>query len=91
MDKINNRDDSDLSLRLEDEFACLSGSTSPGVWYIDSGPSTHMDFHITMDHITKCTPVGRDTIEFQRESGANTSVTNVLDVPGLGMNLISVS
>eukprot|EP00253_Pinus_taeda_P031770 PITA_31770 len=44
-----------------------------------------------MGNRTKCTPVGRGTIEFQRESRANTTATNVLHVPGLGMNLISVS
>ena len=42
MDKINSRDDSDLSSRLEDEFACLSGSTLPGVCYIDGGSLAHM-------------------------------------------------
>ena len=33
---------SELSFRLEDEFACLSGSNSHGVLFIDSGASTHM-------------------------------------------------
>ena len=69
---------------------------TPSVWYIDSGASAHMtgfreyfssykeeqiDFHITMGNRTKCTPVGKDTIDFHRESGASTSATNVLDVP----------
>jgi len=50
-----------------------------------------MDFQITMGNITKCTLVGRGTIDFQRESRASTSSTDVLHVPRLSMNLISVS
>lgn len=42
MDKIDIQEASYLSSRLEDEFACLSGSTSQGVWDINSGASTHM-------------------------------------------------
>ena len=49
-----------------------------------------MDFQITMGKKTKFTPIGRGTIDFQRELGANTSATNVLHVLGLGTNLISV-
>ena len=44
-----------------------------------------------MGNRTKCTPAGRGTIDFQGESGASTSASDVLHVPGLGMNLISVS
>ena len=50
-----------------------------------------MDFQITMGNRTKCTPVGRGTIDFQRESGANTSAIDVMHVSRLCMNLISVS
>eukprot|EP00253_Pinus_taeda_P027262 PITA_27262 len=50
-----------------------------------------MDFQITMGNRTKCTPVGRDTIAFQTEAVTSIQATNVLHVPGLGMNLISVS
>jgi hypothetical protein len=35
----------DFVARFENEFsliACLSTSTSSGVWYIDNGPSSHM-------------------------------------------------
>ena len=106
MDIISIQEASDLSSRLEDKFACLSGSTSQGVWYIDSGASTHMtgvreyfssykeeqmDLQITMGNKTKCTPVGRGTIEFQMEARTNIQATNVLHVSRLGMNLISVS
>lgn len=48
-----------------------------------------MEFHFMMGNKTKCTPVERGIIIFHKESGANTST--VLHVPGLGMNLISVS
>ena len=44
-----------------------------------------------MGNRTKCTPVGKGTIDVQREPGASTNTTNVLHVPGLGMNLNSVS
>lgn len=44
-----------------------------------------------MGNKTKCTPIGRGTIEFQTETRTSTSATNVLHVPRLGMNLISVS
>jgi len=65
MDIIDIQGASDLSSTLEDEFSCLSGLASQGVWYIDIGASTHMagviyyfssykeeqmDFHITMEN-----------------------------------------
>ena len=50
-----------------------------------------MNFHITMGNNAKCTPVGRGTIVFQTEAGEQLQATNVLHVPGLGMNLLSVS
>ena len=50
-----------------------------------------MDFQITMGNRAKYTPVGRGTIDFQRESGASTSATDVLHVSGLSMNMISLS
>lgn len=42
MDKIEIQEVSNLSSRLEDKFACLSGSNSQGVCYIDSRASTYM-------------------------------------------------
>lgn len=50
-----------------------------------------MDFLITMGNKTKCTPAGRGTILFQKDIGTNIRATNVLHVPGLGMNLIPMS
>ena len=95
-----------LASRLEEEITCLSSFASSKVWYIDSRASTHMmriqecfssyqeekmNFQITMGNKAKCTPVGRGTIVFQTEAGDRLQDTNVLHVPGLGMNLLSVS
>jgi len=43
-----------------------------------------------MGNKAKCTPVGKGTIVFQTETGERFRDTNVLHVPGLGMNLLSV-
>ena len=95
-----------LASRLEEEFACVSSSASPEIWYIDSGAFAHMtrvrecfssyqeeqmNFKITMGNKVKCTPVGRGTIVFKIEAGNKLQATNVLHVPSLGMNLLSVS
>ena len=50
-----------------------------------------MNFQITMGNKGKCTPIGRGTITFQTEDGNKIQATNVLHVPGLGMNILSVS
>ena len=83
----------------------MSNTTPPSVWHIDSGASAHMtgvrecfssyqeeqmNFQVTMGNKAKCTPVGRGTITFQTEAGNKIRATNVLHVPGLGMNLLSV-
>ena len=44
-----------------------------------------------MGNKEKCTPIGRGTIVFQTEAGNKLRATNVLHVPGLAMNLLSVS
>ena len=95
-----------LASRLEEEFACVSSTASSDVWYIYSGASAHMtvvwecfsdyreekmSFKITMGNKAKCTPIGRGTVVFQTEAGNKVWATNVLHVPGLGMNLLSVS
>lgn len=59
--------------------------------YFLSYQEEQMDFQITMGNKTKCTPVGRGAIAFQMEARTSIRATNVLHVPGLGMNLISVS
>ena len=95
-----------LASRLEEDLACVSSTTPPSVWYIDSGASAHMtgvrecfssyqeeqmNFQITMGNKAKCTPVGRSTITFQTEAENKNQATNILHVPGLGTNLLSVS
>eukprot|EP00253_Pinus_taeda_P002283 PITA_02283 len=50
-----------------------------------------MNFQMTMGNKAKCTPIGRGAIVFQREIGEQFCATNVLHVPGLGMNLLFVS
>ena len=87
-------------------YTCLASSVSTGIWYIDSEASTHitgvreyfssyreeqMNFEITMGNSMKCTPVGRGSVVFQTETETSVRITDVQHVPGLGMNLISVS
>lgn len=50
-----------------------------------------MKFQITMGNKAKCTLVGRGIVVFQIKAGEWLRATNVLHVPGLGMNLLSVS
>ena len=50
-----------------------------------------MIFQIKMGNRMKCTPVGKGTITFQTVARDSLRATNVLHVPGMGMNLISVS
>lgn len=103
---MDNQETLELSSRLEDEFVCLSGLASNGVWYIDSRVSSHttgvreyflsyqeehMDFQITTGNKTKCTLVRRGIVDFQMETRTSTRATNVLHVTGFGMNLISMS
>jgi transposase InsO family protein len=97
-----------LQARFENEFsliACLSSSTNSGVWYIDSGASSHMtgvrdyfsslkeemDLVIEMGNNAKCRATGHGTVTFQRESGKPLMVRDILYVPGMTKNLISVS
>ena len=101
-----NYDYSMLASRLEEEVTCLASSASSKVWYIESGASWHMtgirecfsdyqeermNFQITMGNKAKCSPVGRGNVVFKTEAGERLRATNMLHVPGLGMNLLSVS
>jgi hypothetical protein len=75
------------------------------MWYIDSCASSHMtgvreyfsilqeemDLVIEMGNNAKCRVVGHGTMTFQRESGKPLIVRDVLYVPGMTKNLISVS
>ena len=106
MEEQMDQDVSVLASRLEEEFSCVSSSASPGIWYINSWASAHMtrvrecfsnyqeeqmNFKITIGKKAKCTPIGRGSIVFQTEVGNKLRATNVLHVPGLGMNLLSMS
>jgi len=57
--------------------------------YLSSFREEDMTFDIQMGNKSKCTPVGRGTVTFQRESSKTFSFTNVLYVPGMTKNLIS--
>jgi hypothetical protein len=87
-------------------IACLSSrTTTPDTWYIDSGASRHMTTvreHLT--DLTQCGDVevvlgddwevkvaGCGTVSFRRESLPPMTLTEVLYVPGLKKNLVSVS
>ena len=87
-------------------IACMVSSTSQCVWYIDSGASFHMtgvreyfssykeektNIQISMGNLFKLNSVGKGTVQFQRENGKIIPLHDVLYVPGLGMNLISIS
>ena len=62
-----------------------------GIWEcFFENQEERMNFQITMGNKAKCTPVGKGTIVFQTEMGERFQATNVLHVPGLGMNLLSV-
>ena len=83
----------------------FSASTT-NTWYIDSGASSHMtgaremfselsqagiDVEVVLGDDTLVRAVGRGTITFQRESMSPMNLRDVLFVPGLKKNLISVS
>ena len=48
------------------------------------------NFQISMGNLSKLNPVGKGTVQFQRENGKIIPLHDVLHVPGLGMNLIYV-
>ena len=87
-------------------LACLSTSIVTGTWYIDSGASCHMtrvreyfnnlkeynaNFNIVLGDNAKYKPTRKGTVRFQRESGKPLSINDVLFVPGLTKNTISIS
>jgi hypothetical protein len=86
-------------------ICCSSVESSPCIWYIDSGASSHMtgvrehfsdlkglevriDISLGDDRVV--TVAGIDTVAFRRESLPPISFTDVLFVPGMKKNLISV-
>ena len=100
-EELSNRMEDEFTL-----IAFMVSSTSQCVWYIDSGASFHMtgfreyfssykeedtNIQISMRNLSKLNPVGKGTVQFQRENGKIIPLHDVLYVPGLGMNLIFVS
>jgi hypothetical protein len=87
-------------------IACMASSASGSVWYLDSGASFHMmrdkesfivleekdlRMHIEMGDDGQYSATGIGTITFQRESGKPFQLKNVMHVPGLKKNLVSVA
>ena len=87
-------------------ICCTSIEMTPNIWYIDSGHLSHMigvreyfidlrypkvGMEIALGDDTIVRVAGRGTINFQRESMPLILFRDVLYVPGLKKNLISVS
>jgi hypothetical protein len=102
MDEFVAKFEKDFSL-----VSCFSTSTvSRSAWYVDSGASSHMTsarelftsltkqdsrLHVELGNDAKYAVKGVGTISFQLESGSSLEVKDVLYVPGLTKNLLSVS
>eukprot|EP00253_Pinus_taeda_P028069 PITA_28069 len=86
-------------------IACLVSSVMGSVWFLDSGASFHMTrdqelfsdldekdlgVHIEMGDDGRYSATSIDTISFERESGKPFVLKEVMHVPGLNKNLISV-
>eukprot|EP00253_Pinus_taeda_P027232 PITA_27232 len=87
-------------------IACLVSSVMGSVWFLDSGASFHMTgdrdlfsdledkdlgVHIEMGDDGRYSATGISTISFERESGKPFVLKEVMHVPGLKKNLISVA
>jgi hypothetical protein len=83
----------------------LSNTISNSAWFVDSGVSRHMtgthelftnlsekdlDLHVELCTNAKCGVEGVGTVRFQLESRGSLEVADVLHVPELKMNLLSV-
>ena len=94
-----------IQVQREQAFPSISGA-STGIWYVDSGASRHMtgvreyfsellesgaDVEVVLGDDRVVRAVGVGTLTFQRESKPPLKVTEVLYVPGMRKNLISVS
>jgi hypothetical protein len=92
-------------VQREHAFPSISGASS-GIWYVDSGASRHMtgvreyfselsesgtDIEVVLGDDRVVRAVGVGTVTFQRESKPPLKVSEVLYVPGMRKNLISVS
>jgi len=87
-------------------ITCLVSSMMGSVWFLDSGASFHMTgdkdlfsdldekdlgVHIEMGDDGRYSAIGIRTISFERESGKPFILKDVMHVPGLKKNLISVA
>jgi hypothetical protein len=101
VDEFSTKFDKEFSL-----IVCLSSrTTTPNTWYIDSGASRHMttvrehlmdltqcgDVEVVLGDDREVKVAGCGTISFRRESLPPMILTEVLYVPGLKKNLVSVS
>eukprot|EP00253_Pinus_taeda_P020875 PITA_20875 len=93
--------------QFQREYAFPSISrASSGIWYVDNGASRHMagvrkyfselsesgtDMEVVLGDDRVVIAVGVGTLTFQRESKPPLKVSDVLYVPGMRKNLISVS
>lgn len=92
-------------VQREHAFPSISGASSR-IWYVDSGASRHMtgvweyfskrsesgtDIEVVLGDDRVVRAVGVGTMTFQRESKPPLKVSNVLYVPRMRKNLISVS
>ena len=86
-------------------ISCMASSASGSVWYLDSVTSFHMTedresfidleendlkMHIEMGDDGRYSETSIGTITFQRESGKPFQLKNVMHVPGLKKNLVSI-
>ena len=87
-------------------IACLVSSCMGSVWYLNSGAYFHMmgdkelfsdleekdlQMHIEMNDDGRYSAAGIGTITFERESGKPFLLKDVMHVPGLKKNLVSVA
>eukprot|EP00253_Pinus_taeda_P021218 PITA_21218 len=87
-------------------ISCLASSVMGSVWFLDSGASFHMTgdrdlfsdlnekdlgVHIEMGDDGRYSAIGIGTVSFERESGKPFILKEVIHVPGLKKNLISVA
>jgi len=87
-------------------IACMANTVMGSMWYLDSGASFHMiwnkDFfnnleekdlhmHIKIGYDGRYNATGIGTVTFQRESGSPLRLKDVMFVPSLKKNLVSVA
>jgi hypothetical protein len=95
-----------LSDSVSERMCCSSVEYSPHIWYIDNGASSHIigirehfsnlrdtevNIDISLGDNMIVIVAGIGTVSFRRENLPPISFTDVLFVPGMKNNLISVS